>query len=180
MRWHFKVVVVSVCFLLMGCPSKKGIVSGVKIGSVTTFAGKKILIENDKNWLFCDGSEVKVNDYKELFNAIGYKYTDPAQQNQTFNLPNLNGKTVIGVDNSNEYLLGTEHGSKVITHGKEPLSVKNNTDQIYFWSPIKENLENPKEFYGARKEHSHIVDRVKTEESNLQPSMALFYIIKAK
>lgn len=49
------------------------------------------------NWLICDGAAVSRTTYPSLFDAIGIKYGAGDGVN-TFNLPNLKGRTPIGKD----------------------------------------------------------------------------------
>lgn len=52
-----------------------------------------------ENWLICDGSAVSRTDYSELFNVIG-TFFGAGDGKTTFNLPNIKGKTIVGLDNS--------------------------------------------------------------------------------
>lgn len=66
-------------------------------GSVTAFGG---LIEDlPKNWMFCDGSEISRNKWRKLFDIIGTTY-GVGDNCKTFNLPNMRGRSIIGVNNS--------------------------------------------------------------------------------
>jgi len=51
--------------------------------------------------LFCDGSEVKIGDFSDLFAVIGYAYKTPSQLigKATFALPDLRGRFALGRDN---------------------------------------------------------------------------------
>ncbi len=44
-------------------------------------------------WAFCDGQTMSISDNDELFTLIGTTYGGDGQQ--TFNLPNLNGRAII-------------------------------------------------------------------------------------
>jgi len=74
------------------------------IGSIIIYSSDVIPV----NWLKCDGSELLVNDYLSLYNIIGNIY---GGTNYIFNLPNLKGKTIIGVDE--KYYLGKTGGEEV-------------------------------------------------------------------
>jgi len=54
-------------------------------------------------WLFCDGQEVKISDYTELFQAIGYNFKDPTLLSDegvnSFALPDMRGRFPLGLDN---------------------------------------------------------------------------------
>lgn len=73
------------------------------VGSVIAFAGE-IRTSGDRphetnlpmfNWLKCDGSSLEINQYPELFSALGYRYGGSGQK---FNLPDLRGEFLRGVD----------------------------------------------------------------------------------
>lgn len=74
-----------------------GNVPVVPIGAVFPFAGPNC----PDGYLFCDGSEVRVGDYPDLFAIIGYTYRTPAllQGKSTFALPDLRGRFPLGRDN---------------------------------------------------------------------------------
>lgn len=71
-------------------------------GSAALPAGTISLWASDvapANWLICDGSAVSRTDYPSLFEAIGIKYGAGDGVN-TFNLPNLKGRTPVGKDSA--------------------------------------------------------------------------------
>lgn len=67
----------------------------VPIGSIVSYV-KAVAPEN---WLVCDGSAVSRTDYSELFNVIGTTF-GTGDGSTTFNLPNIKGKTIVGLDSS--------------------------------------------------------------------------------
>lgn len=66
-------------------------------GVVLPFAG----VNTPTNWLLCDGAEVLISFYPELFDAIGYQFGDIAtlQGLGTFKLPDMRGRMALGLDN---------------------------------------------------------------------------------
>jgi microcystin-dependent protein len=54
-------------------------------------------------WLLCDGAEVLISAYPELFDAIGYQFGDIATLAGlgTFRLPDMRGRMALGLDNMN-------------------------------------------------------------------------------
>jgi microcystin-dependent protein len=76
---------------------------GVPIGAVMAFAGllndpdkgrnNKFLLEKS-SWALCDGRELKVVEYPELFKAIGHVY---GGEGGTFNIPDYGGYFLRGV-----------------------------------------------------------------------------------
>lgn len=63
-------------------------------GTVVPFAGSTA----PSNWLICDGRAVSRTTYSALFNAIGILY-GAGNGSTTFNLPDLRGRTIAGLDN---------------------------------------------------------------------------------
>lgn len=81
------------------------------IGVIVEYASDKI----PPNWLLCDGRELDRIAYKNLFNIIGTKYGSGDGTN-TFNLPDLRGKIVVGKSNETEFdELGKTGGEKTHT-----------------------------------------------------------------
>ena len=74
------------------------------IGSIIIYSGEYI----PKDWLKCDGSQLLISDYTELYNVIGNIY---GGNNLIFNLPDSQGKNIIGT--SNKYELGKSGGEEV-------------------------------------------------------------------
>jgi microcystin-dependent protein len=72
-------------------------ISRTPIGTIVAFAGTIA----PTGWLICDGSEVLVAAYTDLFNVIGYTYGDPTVLLGlgTFKLPDLRGRIPLGMDN---------------------------------------------------------------------------------
>lgn len=52
-----------------------------------------------QGWLACDGSKYQINQYQMLFSLIGFIYGGSQAQGY-FNVPNLQGRIVTGVSNS--------------------------------------------------------------------------------
>jgi microcystin-dependent protein len=74
------------------------------IGSIIIYSGQYI----PTNWLKCDGLQLLVNDYIDLYNIIGNLY---GGDTFNFNLPDLRGKTIIGIND--KYYLGQTGGEEV-------------------------------------------------------------------
>jgi microcystin-dependent protein len=68
-------------------------------------------------WLLCDGSAVSRTTYSSLFSAISTTYGS-GNGTTTFNLPNLKGRIIVGLDASQTEFdtLGETGGSKAHTH----------------------------------------------------------------
>ena len=74
-------------------------VATVPIGSLMPFAGSTL----PSGYLLCDGAEVQISQYPELFAVIGNTYKGPAALLglATFRLPDLRGRSTLGADNMN-------------------------------------------------------------------------------
>lgn len=86
--------------------------SGSPVGSVISFAGASA----PTDWLLCDGATVSRTEYASLFSIIGTTY-GVGNGSTTFNLPNLKGRTVVGVDAAQTEFdaLGETGGAKTHT-----------------------------------------------------------------
>ena len=63
------------------------------LGTIQEYAGNEI----PNSWLLCDGSAISRIAYADLFEVIGTTYGE-GDGSTTFNLPNLKGKTIVGLD----------------------------------------------------------------------------------
>lgn len=72
-------------------------IATVPTGSLFPFAGAV----PPKGYLLCDGSEVLISEYSELFSVIGYTYKTPSLLKGlgTFALPDMRGRFALGRDN---------------------------------------------------------------------------------
>nr|DAH86691.1 MAG TPA: tail collar domain [Caudoviricetes sp.] len=162
------------------------------IGSIVAFSGENI----PNGWLLCDGSVVSRTTYSELFNAIGLNYVEDGVEwldEERFPLPNAKGRTLVGKDSTDTDFntLGKTAGEKTHTltvnemasHTHDVAIAVNNTvpgGARYFFNsagttsaPISDtaawsNSLTAKATGGGQ------------AHNNLQPSLTLNYIIKAK
>ena len=74
-------------------------VATVPIGSLMPFAGTALPV----GYLLCDGAEIQISQYPELYAVIGNTYKGPAALLglATFRLPDLRGRSPLGADNMN-------------------------------------------------------------------------------
>lgn len=81
------------------------------IGQVISFAGSSAPFR----WLLCDGTAVSRTTYAALFAIIGTSY-GAGNGSSTFNLPNLKGRTIVGVDTAQTEFdtLGEVGGAKTV------------------------------------------------------------------
>lgn len=90
-------------------------VVGVPTGMVAPFAG----VVPPEGWLICDGDAVSREDYAVLFAIIGTSYGD-GDGLTSFNIPNLKGRVVSGVNET--HVVGSYGGAEsvVLTEGQLP------------------------------------------------------------
>jgi len=111
---------------------------GMPVGAVIAFAGEIRSNLGDSgshktnlpmfNWLVCDGSEVKIAQYPELFNALGFRY-GKNKSDGNFKLPNYQGTFLrgVGVDDastqsrtspgdSSDNSVGSKQGYALLSH----------------------------------------------------------------
>lgn len=84
----------------------------VPVGAIFPFAGKNV----PAGYLLCDGSEVLIGKYSDLFGVLDYDYKTPSQLigKATFALPDLRGRFPLGRDNmDNATVLVELPGNKV-------------------------------------------------------------------
>lgn len=77
-------------------------------GTIEMYAGQ----EAPAGWLICDGSAISRTTYSKLFEVIGQTY-GAGDGNTTFNLPDMRGRTPIGVGT------GTATGATAHTLGQK-------------------------------------------------------------
>ncbi len=63
-------------------------------GVVNAFVG----VSAPDGWLMCDGSAVNRETYRNLFDVIGISFGEGEEGGTTFNLPDLRGQFIRGVD----------------------------------------------------------------------------------
>lgn len=90
--------------------------SAVPIGSILPFAGSDVAIP--RGYLLCDGSEVEIAKYRDLYDTIGTRFNGdiPLVGLNTFRLPDLRGRMVLGKQNMDNGELVPLFGSSVGTY----------------------------------------------------------------
>ena len=87
--------------------------SKVEIGTVLHYAGS----EEPEGWLICDGRELDINGYKDLFEVIGYTY---GGSNGKFKLPDFRETAAVGVGTRSSsvdvYTLGEFKNDQFASH----------------------------------------------------------------
>lgn len=88
----------------------------VPIGAIQSYGGNVA----PSGWLICDGSAISRTEYSELFYVIGTTYGS-GDGSTTFNIPDLKGRTLVGVGNSGatgatNHTLGQKSGEETHDH----------------------------------------------------------------
>lgn len=154
----------------------------VPVGAVISYASNV----PPSGWLVCNGQEVHREEYAELFSVIGTIYGEGDQEN-TFNLPNLVGRVVVGYgeeDGMTARNMGESGGSEehALTIQEMPShshSVQNTVQ--------KSGSNTPSGLDGSANEIDNVDTFTTTSSSvgggsshnNMQPFTVLNYIIKS-
>lgn len=139
-----------------------------------------------ENWLVCDGSELDRTEYNHLFAIIGTTFGE-GDGSTTFNLPNIKGRTIVGLnaDDADFNTIGKTIGEKTHTltikempehNHKQSLAGGNSGNSgkaAYSWSvPANQYLYTGDDLAGKTGGSQ--------PHNNIQPSFVAAYIIKAK
>lgn len=136
-----------------------------------------------KNYLICNGSAISRTNYKKLFETIGTTYGQ-GDGSTTFNLPKVDGKTLVGLDSTDEDF---DTLGKIVGEKKHKLTISEMPSHAHsilgdansgsfpgtsFNVPVVGNQnfgsKGMTEIEGQSKEHNIV-----------QPSLVINYIIKA-
>lgn len=150
------------------------------IGSIVAFSGENI----PNGWLLCDGSVVSRTTYSELFNAIGLNYVEDGVEwldEERFPLPNAKGRTLVGKDSTDTGFntLGKTSGEK--THTLTVDEMPSHKHSMNFGDSAGGDGSG---FVYSSTSGNNNVFMLETgggqAHNNLQPSLTLNFIIKAK
>lgn len=91
---------------------KDTINTNTPVGVITAYAGDTA----PSGWLLCDGSAVSRTTYANLFSVLGTK-CGAGDGSTTFNLPNIKGRSLVGVDPDDDdfNVVGKTGGEKTHT-----------------------------------------------------------------
>lgn len=100
-------------------------------GFVQMFAGAT----EPEGWKFCNGQTLPKSDYPELFAAIGTAYNDGTEASTDFRLPDLRGRTPIGVGQG-AGLSNRTRGQKVgaETHKLEVTQIPSHSHTAHYYA----------------------------------------------
>lgn len=185
-------------------PFTAQISTGLPVGIISPYAGNT----PPNGWLICDGSAINRADYPELFNIIGTTYGS-GDGASTFNLPDIKGKVIVGVDNSDTDFgtIGKVLGEKTHTLTTEEMPGHSHdggtsdgktafmravvvAGDFYARNHVvsngsgvyKDYGEGSSDFPGANHYHTFTTNSTGGSQAhnNIQPSFVTNYIIKAK
>ena len=160
----------------------QGAVSGdtLPVGAIMPFGSDTI----PENWLLCNGQAVSRTDYQDLFNTIGTTFGQ-GDGFTTFNLPNLQGRTIVGKDaNDTDFdVLGETNGEKTVKLIPQNYAYNSwqsaSLDPDVGGSKIDKMISaSDQATYGFHTRYGN--ENVNTNINNLQPYQVQNYIIKAK
>lgn len=146
------------------------------VGTIKMFAGSTA----PTGYLICDGSAKSRTTYSELFSTIGTTYGS-GNGSTTFNIPNLKGKVVVGLDSNDTAfdLLGETGGEKTHTLTIDEMPSHNHKvyrsgGQTAGYGSLFQNNSITTELT------ANVVDNTGEGQAhnNLQPYIVLNYIIK--
>lgn len=102
----------------------------IPAGIVSAYGGGQA----PEGWLICDGSAVSRTTYSKLFSAIGINYGG-GDGTTTFNLPDLKGKVIVGIDSQDEDFdtAGKTGGEKTHTLTVDEIPSHNHNEHPETW-----------------------------------------------
>ena len=149
------------------------------IGSISAYGGENI----PTNWLKCNGQAISRTTYADLFSVIGTTYGS-GDGSTTFNLPNISERVIVGNNGDGEFSLGNTGGEK--EHALTINEMPSHT-HLYRASIGAGNAEGTLNFgdqNGAviSGSYGNAIQNTGGSQAhnNMQPYIALNYIIKAK
>ena len=158
--------------------------SYVAVGTIFPYAGK----EAPDTYLMCDGAALDITEYSELFNVIGYAF---GGENETFNLPDLRGRVIVGINADDEDFVGIGKKGGKKTHTLIEDEMPKHRHKIYHPNNVEGSTESALANTGFPTP-SGIKSTFKATmcevtdsggnlaHNNLQPYIVVNYIIKAK
>lgn len=149
------------------------------IGSISAYGGENI----PTNWLKCNGQAVSRADYPELFNTIGTTYGS-GDGSTTFNLPNISERVIVGNNGDGEFSLGNTGGEKEHTLTINEMPSHTHLYRTSVGAGNAEGTLNMGDLTGGviTGTYGNAIQNTGGSQAhnNMQPYIALNYIIKAK
>lgn len=165
------------------------LVSGVSIfdlipvGVVVPFAGRKPRVPD--GWLLCDGTPVSKTEYPELYDVIGDDYSYGSDEN-TFKIPDLRGRIPVGYDTVPEIFSrwGEKVGAATHTLTTSEMPRHSHGQLVTHTGNIGGVTRRDYDSDGGINKYQQGADTNSTgsgnPHNNVQPSLVMHYIIKAK
>ncbi|WP_114751939.1 phage tail protein [Pleomorphovibrio marinus] len=100
------------------------------VGSIIAFGGSLETLKNSKKWHVCDGKELDRKEYNELYESIEINWGSGNSMN-TFNIPDLRGQFLRGVDMESNNDPDTRSRSAKYIGGNEGDNVGSFQDDIF-------------------------------------------------
>lgn len=158
----------------------KGIKEINLAGIINIYAGETA----PNGWLVCDGSEISRTEYSNLFEIIGELY-GTGDNETTFNLPNLKGRVVVGLNDEDTDFgaMNKKDGAK--THTLTIAQMPNHSHEIQLG--ISEGastgryaayVDNGRLAWNTTDNKGTALTGGNESHNNLQPYIVLNYIIK--
>lgn len=150
------------------------------VGTIIPYAGTTI----PSNYMKCEGQELSRIEYDILFSAIGTTY-GVGDGTTTFNLPNLKGRVITGIDSNDTAFdtLGEKGGEK--THTLTIQEIPSHSHNITYIksasTPLNSNgLSGYSENNNGVGTNTNAIQNTGEDQAhnNLQPYIVLNYIIK--
>lgn len=160
----------------------------VPIGAIQSYGGNVA----PSGWLICDGRAISRTEYSELFYVIGTTYGS-GDGSATFNIPDLKGRTLVGVGNSGatgatNHTLGQKSGEE--THKLEISEMPQHNHSQYAnvgnAATGQTNLDDIAGCANINTQNVLVGARTTSDtggngyHNNMQPYLVTNYIIKAK
>jgi len=187
-----KIIILFVTLLVLYKIGNMDLTQKTPIGTILPFAGRNI----PNGWLLCDGREINRAQYANLYSVIDITY-GLGNGNDTFNLPDLRGRTVIGVGQGNgltDRVLGHRLGEEthLLTIDELPThnhsgTTQGETSRIYYdfpsylWNFVyNQNRRMVSDMGAPGGQHTFTTNNVGGNNSHniMPPSLVLKFIIK--
>ena len=164
----------------------------VPIGTILPFGGHAGTAQTNalerSGWLSCNGQAVSRRDFADLFDAIGISF-GAGDQTNTFNLPDLRGRFLRGVDNgvgndpdAKERVASNKGGNAGDAVGSlQPDALRAHSHSYTYYDNPESAHGGAGSSYKNLQGHTSIVETQKTGGNETRPTnIYVNWIIKAK
>lgn len=146
----------------------------LRIGTILPYTGSDS--EMPTGYMLCDGAELSRTDYSDLFAVIGTSF-GAGNGSSTFNLPNLKGKVLTGLDEDDTDFasIGATGGSKYLQEHTHKFGFMTGINTVGNSSPYSEGRQMG---YNPTNRYTDTSTAGTGNAGNLQPYVVVNYIIK--